>query len=104
LGRVKPKNPKEHRLWPKTLEHLPKNIARGFIDPHQIPNRYEPPKDISNTLFLLREKINATSSSTNVQKVSIRIYADWRAFTKQMQLNLSSRLLDIEESTPQLDG
>jgi hypothetical protein len=94
-GRVKPKNKTEENYWKQNIERLPNNIRRGFIAPHLIPNRYDGPKQIRQSLFLLHEKLNATPSAPRVRKVSIRVYADWRAFVKQMQINFSHTMLQL---------
>jgi hypothetical protein len=95
VGRVQPRNSTEEAYWKQNLLGVPSSIARGFIDPHFLPNRYEWPKRISQSLYLLQGKINLTPSAPKVRKVSIRVYSDWAAFVKQMQLNLFTTLMQL---------
>jgi hypothetical protein len=91
LGRARPSNPAQDRFWRENLKRLPENIVRGFIDPYKIPswNRYRSVVDVQQTLFLLGERLKATSEAPNVKLVTLRVYKDWRSFYGQMSLNLS---------------
>lgn len=83
-----PLNATEEKYWPQNLEVIPKNIYRGFIDTHKIPNREQFPftQKINQTCYLLGYKLNEFHKIPN-NKISLRVYKNWDAFYKQLRLN-----------------
>ncbi|MFW0697011.1 hypothetical protein ACN09X_11605, partial [Aliarcobacter butzleri] len=57
-----PSNTTEEKYWKENLTRGIKLFDRGFFDPHLIPNRnsYPQVQDISQTMYLLKEKLKET--------------------------------------------
>jgi hypothetical protein len=83
-----------NKYGPENLARLPANISRGFIDPYKID--YHPYLDyirlLTNTQSYGRQKLQSTEGAPSGCKLSIRIYADFEAFVRQMKLNLDTTL------------
>jgi len=88
---VSPKNRKENFFWDRNLEIVPKNIDRGFIDTHKIPLRdmYPIAQKIRQAMWILQEKLKQTANAPIASKMSIRVYMDWHAFIRQLEINLT---------------
>lgn len=89
-GRVEPKNHGERHYWPRNLEHIPRTLERGFIDPHLIPSRTEYPDVVRvlNSCWLLKKRLEVTPDAPRVAKVSVRVYTDWPRLVDQVALNV----------------
>ena len=79
---------------PENLARLPANIARGFIDPYKIDHhRYlEHVALVTNTQSYGRQRLQSTECGPTASKLSIRVYADFDAFFRQMRVNLESAI------------
>lgn len=91
-GVVSPENARERRFWDDHLERGPDIIGRGFLDSKMIPLRqpYVLARLIGQTMYLLREKLAATSDAPVVSRADIRVYRGWDAFARQLGASLSS--------------
>lgn len=92
MGKIKPRTQKENLYWRDNLRNLPKNINRGFIDHKLIPNfnEYKNVQSTSQTMYLLKEKLNVTQNAPRIREASLRVYKDWPSFTNQIVLNLAN--------------
>lgn len=81
----------------ENLDRLPSNIAQGFIDPYKIDYHHylEYIRILTNTESYGRQKLQATEGAPIVCKLSIRVYADFEAFYRQMKLNLDTTLSSL---------
>ncbi|AQQ69444.1 hypothetical protein Mag101_07895 [Microbulbifer agarilyticus] len=89
-GNVKPSNEREAGFWKDNLHRCPKNIFRGFIDSNVIPNhqKYQCVKNISQTMYLLKEKLGVTPGAPKVCHASVRCYKSWGDYVRQVSLGL----------------
>lgn len=90
--KVIPSNSRESEFWTDNIHRIPKNIARGFIDSGLIPNKdqYKSTIQISQTMYLLKNKLEITDEAPKVKGASIRCYKDWHSYVQQTTLSLSS--------------
>lgn len=90
-GLVSPKNSRERRFWKDNNNRGPKLIHKGFLDSILVPNyeSYSTIKNISQTTWLLKEKLDVTTNAPRVKSVSVRCYRDWGAYVRQMMISLS---------------
>lgn len=95
-GTVAPRNDREARLWMDNFTKVPKIIDRGFVDAWKLPNLYPVTKNISNTLWLLIEKLKVTEGAPIIKDASIRVYRDWNAALRQMTLNFRAAIRSVE--------
>lgn len=84
LGKVLPDN----RYQEASLTGLPKNLARGFIDPNKVPIRYQEIRKVQEAMFFLTRKLGSTPGAPPISKASIRVYETREAFERQLLLNL----------------
>jgi hypothetical protein len=82
---------------PENLDRLPANIKYGFIDPYKIDHhRYlEHVAIITNTQSYVRQRLQSTDGAPAVSKVSVRVFADFDAFFRQMRINLDYALSSL---------
>lgn len=90
-SRVAPRNDREAAFWSDNNARGPKVIDRGFIDQKMIPNLPEYPltKKISQGMWLLVEKLKKTPGAPQPSTASMRCYASWDSFVRQVVLSLS---------------
>lgn len=90
-GLVQPSNDVERKYWIDNNKRGPDLIQRGFLDSHIIPNReaYPTIKNISQTMWLLKSKLDLTEVAPSVKSASIRCYKDWGSFVRQIVISLS---------------
>ncbi|NOR81533.1 MAG: hypothetical protein GQ529_11995 [Methyloprofundus sp.] len=83
-------NDREDGFWKNNLHRCPKNISRGFIDSNVIPNhdKYTYAKNIAQTMYLLKEKLDVTNSAPKVCHASVRCYRSWDSYVRQVSLGL----------------
>lgn len=88
---VQPKNERERRFWEDNNNRGPKLIQRGFLDSSLVPNReaYPTIKNIAQTMWLLKEKLDVTRNAPRVRSVSVRCYRDWGSYVRQIVMSLS---------------
>ena len=100
-GIVVPRSSKEERYWSDTLQRVPSNISRGFIDPHKIPAlyRYSTVQRVRNIQWLLNRKIALTPGAPQFSHASLRVYRDWKSFLDQMELNLHCTLVSFLQAS-----
>jgi hypothetical protein len=86
-----------NKFGQENLDRLPANIERGFIDPFKIDNhRYlEHAAIVTNTEEYGRQILQATAGAPRAQRLSVRVYADFDAFFRQMRLNLDYALSSL---------
>lgn len=87
---IQPSNANEARYWDENAKWVPKNIYAGFIDGNKIPRRkpYPVARKVGDALFRLQCRVNSTADAPRFRKVSVRIYKDWPAVMKRVNLNL----------------
>lgn len=88
--KIKPNTRKQERLWNANLNENPDRIRRGFIDSTSIPSmpEYETIYEMSNTLWLLKEKLDVTDNAPKISKASIRCYKNWSDCVNQIAISL----------------
>lgn len=84
------RNDRELTFWRDNNARGPKLIDRGFIDQKMIPNlpQYPITKKTSQGMWLLIEKLRITPCAPNPKLASVRCYASWDSFVRQISLNL----------------
>jgi hypothetical protein len=89
-GKVKPLNKRESNFWKDNNSRGSKLLLRGFMDSKMIPNleSYKITKNIHQTMWLLKEKLQITSYAPKIAKASVRCYESWEAYVRQTILNL----------------
>lgn len=89
---MSPRNEREKKYWKDNAARVPYNVARGFIDPYKIPtfNQYPEAQIIANIIYLAHEKLKVTPGAPSIRRVSLRVYNDWGAFTRQLSVNLEA--------------
>ena len=90
-GLVQPSNDREKGFWVINNQRGPKLIHRGFLDSKIVPNReaYPTIKNISQTMWLLKGKLDITDNAPRVKSASVRCYQDWGSYVRQMVISLS---------------
>lgn len=90
MEKIKPKNNTERGYWIGNSDRGFKNLQRGFIDSKIIPNNNEYPTvcQISNSMWLLKEKLDVTKDAPAIKSASIRCYNNWSSYVQQVVLNL----------------
>lgn len=88
---VHPANDRERLFWVDNNQRGLRLIQRGFLDSFMVPNRdvYPTIKNISQTMWLLKEKLQVTEGAPEIKKASIRCYRDWDSFVRQTVISLS---------------
>jgi hypothetical protein len=91
-GLVRPTSERERIFWTDNNQRGPKLIQRGFLDSKIVPNRSSYPtiKNIAQTMWLLKEKLDITENAPHVKSASIRCYVDWVTYVRQMVISLST--------------
>lgn len=87
-GVISASNERESGFWKGNLHRGPKNIARGFIDSNIVPNhdKYRYVRNIAQTMYLLKEKLDVTSEAPNFCHASVRCYKSWASYVQQISL------------------
>jgi hypothetical protein len=87
----------DNKYGPENLDRLPANIERGFIDPYKIDYRpyLEHVALVTNTQSYGKQRLQSTEGAPTVRKLSIRVYADFDSFFRQMRLNLDYALSSL---------
>lgn len=90
-GLIQPANKREEGFWVGNITRGQKNIQRGFIDSSIVPNRdsYPTIKNISQSMWLLKEKLDITADAPSIKAASVRCYKDWGSYVRQVVLSLS---------------
>lgn len=90
-GLTEPSNERERRFWIDNNQRGPKLIQRGFLDSKIVPNHEEYPsiKNITQTMWLLKGKLDVTEGAPLVKSASVRCYKDWGSFVRQIVISLS---------------
>lgn len=90
-GLVQPSNDREKGFWIDNNQRGPNLIHRGFLDSKIVPNReaYPSTMNISQTMWLLKGKLDLTDSAPCVKSASVRCYRDWGSYVRQMVISLS---------------
>lgn len=87
-GAISASNDREDGFWKGNLHRGPKNIARGFIDSNIVPNhdKYHYVRNIAQTMYLLKEKLDVTSEAPKFCHASVRCYKSWASYVQQISL------------------
>ncbi|HDY89195.1 MAG TPA: hypothetical protein ENH82_13905 [bacterium] len=87
---VQPSNEREAYFWKDNNYRGTKLLLRGFIDSKMIPNleSYAIAKNIHQTMWLLKEKLQITTHAPKIANASVRCYVSWEAYVRQTVLNL----------------
>lgn len=90
-GQVNPGNEKERMFWVENNSRGHKNLQRGFLDSIIVPNRtaYPAITNISQTMWLLKEKLDITEDAPSIKSASVRCYKNWGSYVRQIVLSLS---------------
>lgn len=89
-GAVVPRSAYERKLWDGNVAFGQRNIPQGFFDPNKVPNfeRYPLAQRVSQTMWSLLKKLEATPGAPKVRKASTRVYRDWESFVNRVSFNL----------------
>ncbi len=87
-GVISASNERESGFWTENLHRGPKNIARGFIDSNIVPNhdKYRYVRNVAQTMYLLKEKLDVTSEVPKFSHASVRCYKSWASYVQQISL------------------
>lgn len=90
-GSIKPHNDRENRFWSDNNHRGPKLIQKGFMDDKIVPNRPEYPtiKNLAQTMWLLKSKLEVTENAPKVKSASVRCYRDWASYVRQIVISFS---------------
>lgn len=90
-GLVRPSNERERGFWVENNQRGPSLIQRGFLDSYIVPNHaaYPTIKNIAQTMWLLKSKLDITEGAPIVKSASVRCYKDWASYVRQMVISLS---------------
>jgi hypothetical protein len=90
-GLTQPSNDRERGFWEDNNQRGPKLIQRGFLDSNIVPNcsAYPTVKNIAQSMWLLKGKLDITEDAPRVKSASVRCYQDWRCYVRQMVISLS---------------
>lgn len=90
-GLLLPSNERERTFWEDNNQRGPKLIQRGFLDSNIVPNHaaYPAIKNISQTMWLLKGKLDITENAPRVKSASVRCYKDWSSYVRQIVISLS---------------
>jgi hypothetical protein len=72
----------------ENLKVVPRNIRKGFVDPHKINVKYGGIQPIIFRLERLTKLINSSENFPGTRHASVRVYRDWQAFDSQMMRNI----------------
>lgn len=89
-GAVKPRNTREEGFWKSNYSRGHKLIERGFLDSKMIPNlsSYPTTKKVSQLMWLLVEKLKVTVGAPRPSQASVRCYASWSSYIRQICISL----------------
>jgi hypothetical protein len=81
----------------KSMDVLPANIAQCFIDAYKLDyHRYlQHVVIVTDTESYAWQKLQSTEGAPASRNLSIRVYADFEAFFRQMKLNLDTTLASL---------
>ncbi|MFT2796856.1 hypothetical protein [Serratia sp. N21D137] len=90
-GTIQPTNEKEEEFWVGNNSRGQKNLHRGFLDSSIVPNRdaYPTIKNISQSMWLLKKKLDITEDAPSIKSASVRCYKNWESYVRQVVLSLS---------------
>lgn len=90
-GKIAPSNPRERRFWEDNNQRGPKLMQRGFLDSKLAPNHESYPlvKNIAQSMWLLKEKLDVTSGAPTIKTASVRSYRSWNDYVRQTVLSLA---------------
>ncbi len=88
---IQPNNDTEETYWYQNLDSGERQLNRGFIDTHFIPNRNSFPttQKINNSLWLIKKHLNE-KHGIKVKKVSASFYKNWNSFAGRLNTNTES--------------
>jgi hypothetical protein len=84
LGKARPLD----KYQEDSLQRLPKNIGRGFIDPDRVPTVYQEIKKVGWAMHILKGKLKETPNAPAISKASVRVYETREAFEQMLLVNL----------------
>lgn len=93
---ILPRNCTEEIYWCQNLDSGVRQLNRGFIDTHFIPNRNQFPttQKINNSLWLIKKHLDE-KHGIKVKKVSASFYKDWSSFAGRLNKNTESVMKNL---------
>jgi len=90
-GSVKPTNDTEEKYWVDNSTRGQKNLQRGFLDSFIVPSQdaYPTIKNISQSMWLLKKKLDVTKEAPSIKSASVRCYKNWDSYVRQVVLSLT---------------
>lgn len=87
---ISPSNDRERGFWEDNYSRGAKILSKGFIDSKLIPNydKYETVKNISQSMWLIKEKLTITPNAPTISYASVRCYKSWDDYVRQASLSL----------------
>lgn len=88
---IQPYNNTEENYWYQNLDSGQRQLNRGFIDTHFIPNReqFSTTRKINNSLWLIQKFLDE-KHGMKVKKVSASFYKNWMSFAGRLNTNTES--------------
>lgn len=93
-GKIIPKSKSQTENWLKSIFTVNQNIPKGFINTKDLFSHYHyaTVKNCYRTMTQLKERLEITNNSPSIADASIRVYSDWTACTKQIEINFKTAL------------
>jgi hypothetical protein len=85
---IQPYNNTEENYWYQNLDSGKRQLNRGFIDAHFIPNReqFSTTRKIKSSLWLIQKFLDE-KHGIKVKKASASFYKNWTSFTGRLNTN-----------------
>jgi hypothetical protein len=89
-GTTVARSAREASYWSENIDFGKRNAPRGFLDPNKVPNfdRYPIAKVISQSMWTLKTRLDATRGAPEITRASVRVYRDWQSLVDRVSLNL----------------
>ena len=92
-GKIQPMERESGDRWDNNRDEVPENIKNGLIDSWRVPNRKEYVTFSSTNSclgYLRRILIPDEEELQKSKRWSLRCFRDWKAFDRQMRINLNN--------------
>jgi hypothetical protein len=88
---ISPNPGPEGKYWIQNLDTGERQVKRGFIDSHYVPNRdlFMKTKVINNSLWFIKNYLHKEHDII-VKRATVRIYRSWMTFEETLRFNTNS--------------
>lgn len=92
--KIIPNSKAQNQNWLNSIITVNQNIPKGYIntkDLHPHPN-YPSVKNCYRTMTTLKRRLEVTENFPSIADASIRVYSNWKACTRQLEINFKTAL------------